>query len=201
MRARNQVFWRLAYCRLAILARAMASGSDTSPLIWATNSGAPIALVQGAASFQIARLSRTSSRAPAAIIASNLASIRSHNQSRAGRRTSAVTCDSGISGAPVSACHSASPRPVARSTSQARWTRAGLFRSIRRRVGSSRSRPIAARSRTCRSASARISGAIGGISARPSVSARKYSPVPPTMIGRLPVFSSCATSRSQWPTE
>jgi hypothetical protein len=48
MRLRNQVRWRLAYCRDASLAAATAWGMLHSPRRCAASSGAPMARVQGA---------------------------------------------------------------------------------------------------------------------------------------------------------
>ena len=68
----------------------------------------------------------------------------------------------GRSGGPVSSCQSASPRPVAASTSQARCTRARFCRSIRAPVSASSSASISLSDSA--SARWRSSGGVGGIS-------------------------------------
>jgi hypothetical protein len=95
------------------------------------------------------------------------------------------------SGGRPSRCQSVSERPVASTTSSARAMRVrsrGFSRSDR--AGSRRAARHAAPRRrrvpAARARPSRISGGIGGTADSPRVSALKYSPEPPTKIGRRP---------------
>ena len=148
-------------------------------------------------------LARASSSAPWASIFLNRCAMRALSQLVSASSNKGVQSLSGNSGGGVSSCQLARPRPVACKTSQARCTRIGFCRSIRARVAGSRSlrRASSPSTRKILSACVRIAAGVGGISARPLVRAVKYSPVPPTMIGRTPSCISGARSRSHCPAE
>ena len=147
MRLRNQVRWRLAYWRLASLCGRHGVGQPglaaqmRHQFRRADGARAGPGRVPDAAvppALRPTRLPPSSHR--------NARSMRAFSQSTSGRITNASASAVGSSGGPVSACHAAKPRPVARNTSQARCTRAGLARSIRAAVAASSPATMAAKS-------------------------------------------------------
>ena len=183
IRLRNHVRWRLAYWRVAISACDTCGGQTISPRRCRPVPRAPMARAEGGRVPAGQGGAHLVQRA-ASSITSKRRSIASASQSR--RRCStrrAASCASGSSGGGVSACQSARPRPVARSTSHARWTRAGL-RSVdagaacgRRARPKHRGQPPGRRS--IASASARISGGGRRDLGQPAVSAVKIEPGAP----------------------
>ena len=106
-------------------------------------------------------------------------------------------------GGGVSACQETMDLPVACNTSQARATLTGFCKSIFDLVASSKSATISSILPFWINSEDFFlySSGILGMFANPSVKARKYKPVPPTIIGRWFPSSRGVTWRNQSPTE
>ncbi len=186
----NHVNCRFAYRRVSPCPGVIASSRSISPRRWAMRPGTPCARMAGSmgSRFRVAS-KRTSSSAPVSIMARKRRSMRCLSSSRSGDRNSLITRWSARGPGRRAPWNDARGRPVAATISSARWTRRRSDGRRREAVSGSRSvrslckagvsRPSLSR-RTC----SRTSSGTAGMSDRPSVSALKYRPVPPTKIGR-----------------
>ena len=204
---RSSGVWRSGGCRVG--PRLGLPDNERSPCRWAAKGRTPRAFIAGRSevSFRAVRTA-TSSSAPLATIDSRRRSSLALSSVRSGSRT--IRDHSCIFGADVSFRHAVSVRPVAAWTSKARVSRWRSLEAMRvSDCGSTAFKRVRKRSSPSSANSAwvaaRVSLGIGGMSASPCVSARKYSPVPPTTIaGRPRAAIRASVSRaalSQRPTD
>ena len=163
----------------------MAVSSEISPFKCIINSLAPIALLAAIFFSHVGRFCLASWIAPCSIMRLKRSFICWLRICLSGLITSALQLSFSKIGGPIFSCHSNNGFPVAFATSQALVTRMGFLMSILLNVALSKSAKrawIPSDESLCL-ACCFISSEISGMSDKPLVSAEKYNPVPPTIIG------------------